>query len=76
MFCLISSRVIRSFGRNPVSGGSPANDRRMSKVVRVRAGFLVHEVEICNIFVEESIIREKNMAVVIIRYKVKLKRES
>lgn len=76
IFCLISSRVINIFGRKPVRGGSPARERRISIVVAVIAGFLVHEVATCDIFVEDRVIRERNMAVVIIIYRVKLNRES
>lgn len=64
-FCLINSIIIRSFGAKPVSGGRPAKERRTSKVVEVRAGALVQDIEISDIFVVEIEMRDINMAVVI-----------
>lgn len=65
MFCLINSKVISSLGENPVRGGRPARDRRISIVVVIRMGVLGQEVEISVIFVDATDIRDKNIAVVI-----------
>lgn len=74
--CLINSRVIKSLGANPVRGGRPAKDSKISIVVVVRVGVLDHEVEISSIFVAEIVVKDINMAAVIIIYSIKLKRES
>lgn len=75
-FCFTSSRVIKSLGANPVSGGRPAKDNITSIVDAERAGVFDQEVEICDIFVVDIAIKAINMAVVIIIYNMKLKRES
>lgn len=75
-FCLTSSRVIKSFGAKPVRGGRPARDSIISIVVVERVGVFDHEVEICDIFVADTEIRDINIAAVIMRYNTKLKRES
>lgn len=75
-FCFTSSKVIKSFGAKPVRGGSPAKDNRISMVVVVRAGVFDHEVEISNIFVAEMVVRDINMAAVIIMYNTKFNKES
>lgn len=71
--CLASSRVIRSFGANPVSGGRPASDRRTSIVVEVKMGDFGHDEVMLVSFVAEIDIKRRNMAEVIIRYRTKLK---
>lgn len=42
--CLISSWMVSHFGRNPVRGGRPASDRRVSIRVVFSEGALVHVV--------------------------------
>lgn len=42
--CLVNSWIMSHLGRKPVSGGRPANDRRVSIRVVFSMGVLVHEV--------------------------------
>lgn len=44
MSCLVSSWMMSHFGRNPVSGGSPASESRVSSSIALSAGILVHAV--------------------------------
>lgn len=70
--CLISSREIISFGANPVSGGRPPSDSKVSIAIMVSTGVLGHDVESWDIFVVFRANKVINMADVIIIYKIKL----
>lgn len=74
--CFTNSRVINSLGANPVRGGRPARDNKMSMMVVERAGFFDHEAEICDIFVVDITVSDINIAAVMMIYKIKLKRAS
>lgn len=55
--CLVSSCRINHFGINPVSGGRPASDIRVSIIRVFMVGSFVHEVIIIEIlFVSRSLI--------------------
>lgn len=44
MCCLVSSWMISHFGRNPVRGGSPASDMRISIRAMLSEGVFAHVV--------------------------------
>lgn len=44
MLCFVSSWIISHFGRNPVRGGRPARESRVSRSAAFRAGVFVQEV--------------------------------
>lgn len=68
MCCLVSSWIINHFGVNPVSGGSPASDIRVSIIMVFSVGSFVHDVIITEIlFVSKSLII-KNIVEVIVIY--------
>lgn len=57
MCCLVSSWRINHFGINPVSGGRPASDMRVSIIRVFMVGSFVHDVIIVEIlFVFRSLI--------------------
>lgn len=64
--CLVSSWTISHFGRNPVIGGRPARDRRISIRVAFSTGVFVHEVMIVDSFRALILLRARNTADVII----------
>lgn len=71
-FCLINSWAISHFGINPVSGGSPLNERRVNKDRTERTGFFDHEIESSLIFLVFRVMNVKNIVVVIKIYRIKL----
>lgn len=56
-FCIINSSRINHFGKNPVRGGSPPRDRRVSMARAVVVGEVVGDVAISLMFFELSKIR-------------------
>lgn len=67
--CLVSSWMISHLGRKPVSGGSPASERRANIKVAFSMGVFVHEVIIVNIFVALIVLRVRNTVAVISEYR-------
>lgn len=59
-----SSVMIAHFGRNPVRGGRPPSDSKISRIVNRVEGVLFHVREIEFIVVELFIIRVKNIGIV------------
>lgn len=69
MSCLVSSWIMSHLGRNPVSGGSPARDNKVSRSIALSAGVFVHvviSVGSFKVFIEFSV---RNTAVVIMAYR-------
>lgn len=56
-FCVVSSSIISHFGIKPVRGGSPPNESKISMVIAVIGGEVVHEVAMSLIFFEFSSIK-------------------
>lgn len=54
------------FGKNPVRGGSPPNDRRIRQVNAVRVGALAQAEANVMVFVQLMLLRVRKTAVVII----------
>lgn len=59
-FCLVISWRISHLGMNPVRGGSPPNERRVSIVMMVSNGDLVDEIAIELIFVVLFVLKRRN----------------
>lgn len=59
-----SSVIIIHFGKNPVSGGSPPKDNKMSEVIVNAIGVLFHRRDIELIVIEEFSINVKNIGIV------------
>lgn len=59
-----SSVMIIHFGKNPVSGGSPPRDRRITDIIVSIVGVLFHRREIEFIVVDEFIMRIINIGIV------------
>lgn len=66
--CLVSSWRISHLGANPVSGGSPPNDRSIRGVRAVRTGVFAHEVARVLIFVELFSLKTRNVENVMTKY--------
>lgn len=69
MSCLVSSWMISHLGRNPVNGGRPARESRVSRSIALSDGILAHVVirtDSLSTFIE---FRVRNTAVVIRMYK-------
>lgn len=69
MSCLVSSWIIIHFGRNPVRGGSPARDSRVSRRVALSDGVFVHVVISVDRFRALMVFRVRNTAAVIRVYR-------
>lgn len=67
--CLVSSWMMSHLGRKPVSGGSPARDRRVSIRVAFSIGVFVHEVIIVDSFRVLVVLRVRNVVMVIREYR-------
>lgn len=63
--CLVNSWIISHLGRNPVSGGSPASESRVSMRVALSIGVFVHEIIIVDSFIVLVVFRIRNTVVVI-----------
>lgn len=59
-----SSVMIIHFGKNPVSGGRPPRDRRITDIIVSIVGVLFHKSEIELIVVDELIMRIINIGIV------------
>lgn len=59
-----SSVIIIHFGKNPVSGGRPPRDSRMSEIIVNTIGVLFHKRDIELIVVEEFSINVMNIGIV------------
>lgn len=59
-----SSVMIIHFGKNPVSGGRPPRDRRITDIIVNVVGVLFHRSEIELIVVDEFIMRIINIGIV------------
>lgn len=57
------------FGRKPVRGGRPANERRVSMRVALSMGIFAHEVIIVDSFMTLVVFRLRNTVAVITEYK-------
>ena len=69
MSCLVSSWMMSHFGRNPVIGGSPARESRVSRSIAFREGIFVQaviKVDSFDTFIE---FRVRNTAAVIRAYR-------
>lgn len=62
---VISSVIMAHFGRNPVSGGSPPVDSRISEIMGRAIGILFHISDMEVIDVNEWVWRIKNIGMVI-----------
>lgn len=67
--CLVSSWIISHLGRKPVSGGSPARERRVSIRVAFSIGVFVHEVIIVASFRVLVVLSVRNVVIVIREYR-------
>ena len=61
--------MMSHLGRKPVSGGSPARDRRVSIRVAFSIGVFVHEVIIVDSFRVLVVLRVRNVVMVIREYR-------
>lgn len=61
-----SSVMMAHFGRNPVSGGRPPRDNKVSDVIIRIVGVLFHRSEIELIVVDELSIIARNIGIVIV----------
>lgn len=59
-----SSEMIAHFGKNPVRGGRPPKDNRISEVMARIVGVLFHNIEMVLIVVVEFIMRAMNIGIV------------
>lgn len=62
----ISSVMIAHFGRNPVSGGSPPVDSKISEIMGRAMGILFHIRDIEEIDVNEWVLKIRNIGMVMI----------
>lgn len=69
MSCLVSSWIMSHFGRNPVRGGSPARDNRVSISIALSDGAFAHAVIKVDNFSTLIEFRVKNTAAVISVYR-------
>lgn len=67
--CLVNSWMISHLGRNPVSGGRPANESRVNMRVALSMGVFVHEVIIVDSFTTLIVFKVRNTVVVIREYR-------
>lgn len=67
--CLVNSWMISHLGRNPVRGGSPARDSRVSISIALSDGVLAHVVISVDSFRALIEFRVRNTAAVIMTYK-------
>lgn len=67
--CLVSSWMMSHLGKNPVRGGSPANDSRVSMRVALSMGVFVHEVIIVDSFTALIVFKVRKTAVVVREYR-------
>lgn len=72
MFCLISSKEIISLGIKPVRGGRPAKESNVSIEIATNIGVFAHKMEMSSNFIACVEVSKRNIAVVIIIYKIKL----
>lgn len=59
-----SSEMIAHFGKNPVRGGRPPRDNRISEVMAIIVGVLFHNREMVLIVVAEFIVSVINIGIV------------
>lgn len=67
--CLVSSWIISHLGKKPVSGGSPARERRVSIRVAFNIGAFVHEVIIVDSFRALVVLSMRNVVMVVREYR-------
>lgn len=68
MCCLVSSWRINHFGINPVSGGKPASDIRVSIIIVFIAGNFVHDVITTEIMFVSKVLIMRNVVEVMMMY--------
>lgn len=67
--CLVNSWMMSHLGKNPVRGGSPASDSKVSMRVALSMGVFVHEVIIVDSFTVLIVFRVRKTAVVVREYR-------
>lgn len=68
MCCLVSSWRINHLGINPVSGGRPASDIRVSIIIVFSVGNFVHDVIITDIMFVSKVLIIRNVVEVMMVY--------